>query len=217
MAHELNNPLGCIKNATYLMSMVLEQPEPVLAEALEIIEQETATCSRIVNSLLAFTRTGSPARRLLNLNDAVRDALARAAVPEHIDVVRQLDGSLPPVPVDRGQIDQVLDAILQNAIQAMSPPHGRQEAGQLTVESRAIDPEGVVVSIADTGVGIVQEDLERIFEPLYTTRAKGIGLGLALVKRLVEGHGGSIEVQSGVGKGQHLYGPVAYSDKTLRV
>jgi signal transduction histidine kinase len=201
MAHELNNPLGGIKNAAYLLGMVLEQREPEVAEALEIVEREVATCARIVGSLLAFTRTSLPFRRQVDLNEVIREALARAAVPERIAVLCQLDGSLPPVPADRDQIGQAFDNVLCNAIQAMSPPYGVQEGGQLTVESRATDTGCVVVSIADTGVGIPEEDLERIFQPLYTTKAKGIGLGLALAKRLVEGHGGSIEVDSQEGVG----------------
>jgi len=88
------------------------------------------------------------------------------------------------------QLGQVFGNIILNGIQAMP------EGGQLVVKSEAPSPEWVAISFADNGVGIPEENLGKLFEPLFTTKAKGIGLGLALVKMLVEGHGGTIEVQS---------------------
>jgi signal transduction histidine kinase len=85
--------------------------------------------------------------------------------------------------------------LILNAVQAMP------EGGQLTVKSEVPSPEWVAVSVADTGVGVPEEHLDKLFEPLFTTKAKGVGLGLAVVKSLVDGHGGTIEVQSKVGKG----------------
>jgi signal transduction histidine kinase len=111
-------------------------------------------------------------------------------VPENIEVVSQLDEALPAILADPDQLRQVLGNIILNAVQAMT------EGGRLVVKSEAPSPGWVAVSFTDTGVGIPEENLEKIFEPLFTTKAKGIGLGLALVKVLVEGHGGSIEVES---------------------
>ncbi len=198
VGHELRNPLGAIKNAAYFLNMALEEPEPEVQETLEILEREVGTSERIISSLLDFARARPPARRQVNINAVLREALSRTTVPENVEVVSQLDESLPAIPADPDQLGQVFGNIILNGIQAMP------EGGWLVVSSRGepgARPEWVVVSFADTGVGIPEENLGRLFEPLFTTKAKGIGLGLATIKTLVEGHGGSIEVESEVGKG----------------
>ena len=195
VGHELRNPLGAIKNATYFLNMVLEKPEPKVKESMEILEKEVATSERIIGSLLDFARPKPPTRRQVDINDVVREALSRPSIPENVKVLSQLDETLGPILADPDQLGQIFGNIILNAIQAM--PRG----GRLVVKSDSASPEWVSVSFSDTGVGIPQETLERLFEPLFTTKAKGIGLGLAIVKTLVEGHGGTIEAQSEVGKG----------------
>jgi len=195
VSHELRNPLGAIKNAAYFLNMALEEPEPEVKETLEILEKEVATCERIISSLLDFARAKSPARRKVDINDVVQEALSRNSVPENVQVVSQLGGALPAIFADPDHLVQVFGNIMLNAVQAM--PQG----GRLVVKSEAPGPGRVAVSVADTGAGIPEENLGKLFEPLFTTKAKGIGLGLALVKTMVEGHGGSIEVQSEVGQG----------------
>jgi len=206
VGHELRNPLGAIKVAAYFLNMVLEEPEPEVKEMLEILDKEVGTSERIISSLLGFARPKPPVWRKVDVNNVVQAALSRATVPENVEVVTQLDEPLPVIMADPDQLAQFFGNIILNGFQAMTsassvePPEG----GQLLISSRGepgAGPEWVAVSFADTGVGIPEEDLERIFEPLFTTKAKGIGLGLALVKTLVEGHGGAIEVQSEVGRG----------------
>ena len=195
IGHELRNPLGAIKNATYFLNMVLEEPEPEVKETLDILEREVATSERIISSLLSFARPKTPTRRKVDINKVVQETLSRNTVPENVEVVRQLDESLPVIPADPDQLSQIFANIIRNAIQAMP------EAGQLLVKSEVPSPKWVSISFADTGVGIPPEELQKVFEPLFTTKAKGIGLGLAVAKTLLEGHGGTIEVQSEVEKG----------------
>jgi len=194
VGHELRNPLGAIKNAAYFLNLSLESPEPEVKETLEILEKEVESCERIIASLLDFARRKPPARRKVEVNAVLRQALSRSSVPEKVEVVTELD-TLPAVLADPDQLTQVFGNIILNAVQAM--PHG----GRLVIKSEAPAPKWVAVSFADTGVGIPGENLAKLFEPLFTTRAKGIGLGLAVTKTLVEGHGGTIEVRSEVGKG----------------
>jgi PAS domain S-box-containing protein len=201
VSHELRNPLGAIKNAAYFLNMVLEEPEPKVKETLEILEKEVDTSERIISSLLDYARPKPPVRRKVDVNDVVQEALSRAVVPEDVEVVSQLDEALPSILADPDQLAQVFGNIVLNAIQAM--PRGGQLTVKTAVSGRG-DPRGrpwVAVSFTDTGVGIPEENLGRVFEPLFTTKAKGIGLGLAVVKTLMEGHGGSIEVESTVGEG----------------
>ena len=211
VGHELRNPLGAIKNAAYFLNMALEEPDPEVKETLEILEKEVGTSERIISSLLDFARAKPPTRRKVDVNDTVQEALSRTAVPENVELVRQLDEALPTILADPDQLAQVFGNIILNGIQAM-PEGGRLVIKTARLSLRAeptrlsssqaqaedlVEPSGwVTVSFADTGVGIPEENLDKLFEPLFTTKAKGIGLGLALVKTLVEGHGGTIEVQS---------------------
>jgi PAS domain S-box-containing protein len=195
VGHELRNPLGAIKNAAYFLNMALEQPEPEVKETLEILEREVATSERIVSSLLDFACPKSPTRRKVDINEVVLEVLSRNNVPENIEVLRQLEESLPAILADPDQLGQVFSNIIRNGIQAMP------EGGRLLVKSKVLNPEWVAISITDTGVGIPPKERPKVFEPLFTSKAKGIGLGLALTKTLVGGHGGSIEILSKVGKG----------------
>ena len=195
VGHELRNPLGAIKNAAYFLNMVLEEPEPDVKETLEILETEVTTSERIISNLLDFARPKSANLQKVDVNDVVQEALSRAAVPENIEVVSHKDEALPTILADSFQLGQAFSNIILNAIQAMP------EGGQLALKSETSGPEWVAVSFADTGVGMPEETLGKLFEPLFTTKAKGIGLGLAISKTLVERHGGTIEVESEVGKG----------------
>jgi two-component system sensor kinase FixL len=195
VGHELRNPLGAISNAVYFLNMVLEESDPEVKETLEILEKEVKTSEQIITGLLDFGRARPPTWRKADVNEIIQEALSRVTVPESVEVVSQLDETLPIILADPGQLGQVFGNIIVNAIQAMP------EGGRLIIRSEVPDPEWVAVSFADTGVGISEESLDKIFEPLFTTKAKGIGLGLALVKILVEGHSGTIEVESQVGKG----------------
>jgi len=195
VGHELRNPLGAIKNAAYFLNMVLEDPEPEVRETLEILDKEVAMSESVISSLLDFARTKPPAWRKVDINEVIQEALSRAAAPGKIEVVSQLGEGLAIMLADPDQLGQVFRNIILNAVQAMS------EGGRLVVKSEVSGLEWVAVSIADTGVGIPGEALGKLFEPLFTTKAKGIGLGLAVTKTLVEGHGGSIEVESEVGVG----------------
>lgn len=195
VAHELRNPLGAIKNAAYFLNAALEEPEPEVKETLEILEKEVVRSEHIIRSLLGFASPKPPIRHKVNINAVIQTALSRTVLPENVEVVSQLDETLPNILADPDQLDQVLGNIILNAIQAMP------EGGHLVVKSEVPNPGWVAVSIADTGAGIPEENLTEIFEPIFSTKARGIGLGLSLVKTLVEGHRGSIEVESEVGKG----------------
>ena len=195
VGHELRNPLGAIKNAAYFLNMALEQPEPEVKETLDILEKEVATSERIISSLLGFARPKPPIRRKVDINEVIQGALYHITVPENIKVVTQLDKSLPAILADPDQLGQAFSNIIVNGIQAMP------EGGQLAVKSETSNQEWVAISFADAGAGIPKENLQKLFEPLFTTKAKGIGLGLAVTKTLIEGHGGTIKAQSEVGKG----------------
>ncbi len=195
VGHELRNPLAAIKTAVYFLKMILEESEEEVQKSLDVLENEVAISTKIISSLLDFARPKPLKQRKIDVNEVIQTTLSHITAPEMIKVVTQLDETVPFILADLDQLTQVFGNIISNAIQAMP------EGGQLFIKSEVSSLQGADISFADSGVGIPQETMEKIFEPLFTTKAKGIGLGLAVAKTLVEGHGGRIEVESKVGKG----------------
>ncbi len=195
VAHELRNPLSAIKNAAFLLNKALEEPNPEMKEMLEMLEKEAAISERIISNLLDFARQKQPVQQRININEVIQDALLCIAVPNNVSVVKLLNDELPKIQADPDQLAQVFRNVILNAIQSMS------ENSRLIIKSYAPQPKWIAVSFTDTGEGIPKEKLNMIFEPLFTTKEKGLGLGLALAKTLVERHGGTIDVESEVGEG----------------
>jgi len=199
VGHELRNPLGAIKNAAYyikgkIAKSELGQKEPRVVEFLEIMDEEINSSNKIINDLLGFSRVGKPSVALTRIEEVIDDAISHTPVPEGIELTKKLIENLPEIEIDAAQIRQVLVNMITNAVQAM--PGG----GKLTIEARGKD-DFMEVAVADTGCGIPEGVIGKIFDPLFTTKAKGIGLGLAVCKSIIDRHGGCIEVKSRVGEG----------------
>jgi len=199
VGHELRNPLGAIKNAVYyikgkIAKSELGQKEPRVMEFLNIMDDEINSSNKIISDLLSFSRVGKPSVSLTRIEKVVEDALSHTPIPENIELVKKLDADLPEVEIDPDQIRQVLVNMITNAVQAIP------EGGELTLAAGRRD-NFLEVKVADTGYGIPKETLDKIFDPLFTTKAKGIGLGLAVCKAIIDRHQGQIEVESEVGKG----------------
>jgi len=189
IGHELRNPLGALKNAAYFLKMALDTPDPEVIETLDILEKEVATAERIITSLLDFARPRKPIRVKTPLTTVIKDALSRISIPSTVTVVTHMNRALLPLSIDPQQLTQVFENLVLNGVQAMP------EGGVLTVSSD-LNHGTVVVSVTDTGEGFSKETQEKLFEPLFTTKVRGIGLGLAISKTLVEAHGGTIEATS---------------------
>ncbi len=199
VGHELRNPLGAIKNAVYYVKgkvakSELGQKEPRVMEFLDIMDDEINSSNKIISDLLGFSRVGKPSVSATRIEKVIEDALSHIVIPENIELTKKLDADLPEVEIDPGQVQQVLVNIIMNAVQAIP------EGGKLTIDAKQRD-KFLEVEIADTGCGIPQEAVDKIFDPLFTTKAKGIGLGLAVCKAIIDRHEGNIEVESEVGKG----------------
>jgi PAS domain S-box-containing protein len=194
VGHELRNPLGAIRNAAYLLNMILTEPEPAVKEALAILQKEVTRSDHIITDLLDFSRPGKPNIATVDINKLVQLVLQATASPKNVELSSSLGQDLAPMMADAGQLEQILSNLVTNAIQAM--PDG----GRLSVSTSGKD-DLVEVMVTDTGIGIPEENLDKVFEPLFTTKTKGVGLGLALSKALVERQCGTLEVDSEVGKG----------------
>lgn len=203
VGHELRNPLAVISNAVYFLKLVLPEADEKVQEYLNILERETRSAEKIISDLLDFARVKSAERQAVPAAELARRVFERYPVPENIRLVLDLPPDLPPLWVDARQIEQVLGNLVLNAYQAM--PSG----GQLSVISRqpSVTDESLItdhcllITVKDTGPGIPPENMKKLFEPLFTTKSHGIGLGLAVSRKLVEANGGRIEVESEPGKG----------------
>jgi PAS domain S-box-containing protein len=196
VGHELRNPLGVISNAVYFLKLTQPEASGKVKEYLDLIESEIRISDKIVTDLLDFSRVKSADRQVVEVSKLVGQTLERFPAPGNVTVKLDLPGGLPPVFADPQQMMQVLANLTINACQAMP------EGGVLTVSGEPSPVGGwVLVRVKDTGIGIPPENLQKLFEPLFTTKMKGIGLGLAVSKRLAEANGGRLEVESQPGVG----------------
>ncbi|MDR3764812.1 MAG: ATP-binding protein [Acidobacteriota bacterium] len=207
VAHEINNPLAGILTYSKLIKRWIqrgisgEEQKQEAIESLDLIASESKRCGELLQNLLSFSRT-SPIN--LSVNDINAVVARTIRLSEHKAEIAgvllkvDLDRELPPVQCDPAQIEQVMLALMINAIDAM--PHG----GNLWISSRLLpDGEYVELQVRDDGIGIPPELMSRIFDPFTTTKevGKGVGLGLAVSKGIVERHGGRIDVSSELGVG----------------
>jgi signal transduction histidine kinase len=195
VGHELRNPLNVIRNCAYLLNMSLTDKEDEEAlNTLKVLDKQIDIANKIVTDLLDFTRIKPPSMVRVELNNLIRESLSWVIIPNNITVDSKLNGNSLQVNTDAEQISRVFTNIISNAIQAM------KGKGELKIET-GIEDGLAWTKFTDTGCGIPEENLDKIFEPLFTTKPKGIGLGLAISKRLVEQNGGKIEVTSQTDKG----------------
>jgi len=197
VAHDLRNPLGVIGNVAYFLQAKLGEragaTDDKIAKHLDILGREVARATRIIAELTDFSKDILPEPRPADLNGVIDEALKATEIADSIAVERQgLD--LPLIMLDPEQMNRVFVNLFNNAVQAM--PQG----GVLRIATSLLES-GVEVRVRDSGNGIRPEDMTRIFDPLVTTKAKGIGLGLCIVKDIVEKHGGEVTVESELGKG----------------
>jgi PAS domain S-box-containing protein len=194
LAHELRNPLSVINNAAYFLKMKLSGADGTTKEYLAMIASEVRDAEKVVSDLLNLSRIRAAVQKKTVASDLLAHVLEKRPPTKDITVNTRIAPDLPALFVDSKQIEHVLINLVTNAYQAM------HKGGQLTMNARA-EKGRVHLSVTDTGCGIAKENMEKLFEPLFTTKARGIGLGLAVSKGLVEANGGSIEVESEDGKG----------------
>ena len=194
VGHELRNPLGVMTNAVYYLKTVLADAPANVHEYLEIIKGQVMLSEKIVDDLLDFARQKPPQRNPTSVADVTEMQLKRLGATNGVRISTDLPGDLPRVLVDQTQMGQIVLNLLTNAMQALG---GK---GAITIRAHR-DAQLVNYEVADSGGGIAPENLEKIFEPLFTTKARGIGLGLALSRTLARANGGDLTVSSPPGKG----------------
>ena len=225
VGHDLRNPLQAVANAVYFLkdphttvdSLLTNErykeyldimPDPIrnefhekLTKTVEVrnkmintIDESIEYADKIVSDLQDLARTKEPEPIKIDLESLIQETLSGISIPKNVKISIKHDQRLSKLYVDPNQLRRVFANLTTNAIQAM------ENGGTLTISTKKT--EGFVeVSFKDTGVGISEENMEKLFTPLFTTKAKGMGLGLPICKKFVELHGGSIEAKSQVGNG----------------
>jgi signal transduction histidine kinase len=194
VGHDLRNPLQTIVNTLYLAEKKANSsPNNGLEGMLKNMKKQVDYINKIVSDLQDYARQLKPTLIKVNLPSQIKDTLSTIMIPENVDVAIEIPENFKLL-LDPSLMKRVFTNLITNALQAMP------EGGLLTI--RASNTEGnTLISFQDTGIGISEQNLDKIFQPLFTTKSKGQGLGLAVCKRLVEAMNGIIMVESNLGKG----------------
>ncbi len=194
VGHELRNPLAVISNSVYLLKTALSKSGENVREYLRMVETETHNASQIINDLLDYSRIQPTVKELVDLPDLISNLLVKYPVPGSVKVENAIADGLPVVKANPQQVEQIFRNLISNAVEAMP------EGGKLSLKS-VLKKNLLSITVSDTGVGIPPKNLKKIFEPLFTTKARGIGLGLAITRKLADLNNIGIHVKSKVGQG----------------
>jgi two-component system NtrC family sensor kinase len=194
VAHELRNPLNVVKTSVYYL-LNAKNPTPMKqVEHLRRIEKHVVLADGVITALSNFAKLPVPNRTPFAVEQCVREALDANPLTDNIQLTIDCPSSLPSALADGEQVRIVFANLIRNAREAM--PQG----GRLTVTARAVDG-GIETMVADTGVGIPTEQLSRVMEPLFSTKARGLGLGLSIARAILEKNGGRLRVTSELNRG----------------
>ena len=217
VAHEIGNPLNSLHIHLQLMQRTVQKlhdgAKGELQQSIDVARSEVDRLDSIVTQFLRAIRPSHPQLRPENLNTIIEEAV-RFFAPEIQDrdivVEQELRSDLPLLQLDRDQMKQAFYNVIKNSVEAMKR-HGR-----LRIRTD-VDDTHVVIRFADTGGGMSAENLSRVFEPYFTTKPSGTGLGLLIVRRIVREHGGELSIESGQGKGLTLTIRLPYIEKRIRM
>jgi signal transduction histidine kinase len=198
IAHQIKNPLGIINNAAYSLQRALREGKPINPQQIEIIREEVEHADHTITKLMGYAQLAEGKVERLEVAAEIERAieLAIPAAAKYPVIVRKsIESNLPVLLMQRGHLSEVLVNLIQNAREAVV---GK---GLITVTARSDPDQSVVITISDDGPGIAKAKLDKVFQPYFTTKEKGTGLGLPIVKHNVELYGGSVRVESELGKG----------------
>ncbi|MBU2429926.1 MAG: GHKL domain-containing protein, partial [Proteobacteria bacterium] len=206
VSHELRNPLGVIRSSNFYLQRRIEKPDDKIIKHLKRIEDQIALCDGIVADLLEYTRGRNVSVSLTPLLPWLKALLREIEETQDIQIKHNLPDDLPDIPHDQEKMRRVFINLIENAIHATRDrAESKKEARQpyqpeisLTLNC---DTKQLIIAISDNGTGMDKKTLAKAFEPLFTTRARGTGIGLANVQRIINDHGGTITLESTSGHG----------------
>ena len=197
IGHEFRNQLSVMRNSIYFLKTRYQGDDRGIKKHLDMLEEKAVETDRIIENILIFAKTKKPKFKDLNVRDVLLNSIDKIQIPTRVKVLKYLDKDLPEIWGDEIQLTRLFVNIILNAVQAMDGE------GKFTVKAAK---EGYFINILfeDTGSGIEDEDMVVVFEPFFSTKARGAGLGLSISKTIIEAHGGSIDIKSEVEKGTTL-------------
>lgn len=205
VSHEIRNPLAVMNNSIYFIKTKLGQNiDPKIAKHISIIESEIRQANGIIDEILSFARTRELRPKVTNLNQYLDELVSTYPFPSHIEVEKTFYKGELVVNIDQDEMNQVIRNLIKNAIEVMP------EKGKIIIRTDKTKDGMARIDVEDTGPGIPQDVVEKLFTPFFTTKARGTGLGLAVVKKVIERHRGKVEISTEVGKGScfKLYIPL---------
>jgi signal transduction histidine kinase len=197
-AHQIKNPLAVINNAAFSLQRSLRENKNSAAQQIEIIQEEVARADKVITQIMGYAQLSEGRVEKLNVIEEVDRAIAQVfprAVPTGIQIHREYGHGFPPLLMQRGHLSEMFVNLLQNARDALG------DGGNIFIRADCHRDHSVEIFVRDDGPGIPPEKIERIFEAYYTTREKGSGLGLSIVKHNAELYGGTVRVESRLGQG----------------
>jgi signal transduction histidine kinase len=206
VSHELRNPLGVIRTSVFIIKDGWTDTNPRVLRALERIDRSVVRCDRIIDELLDFTRTSELDPEPISLDSWLDSALSEQALPSEVELRRNFNMAGIDIAIDRDRIRRAVINVFDNACQAMTDPAIKNDGDVthiLTVTTQALE-DRVEIVFEDNGPGIPAEVRPMIFEPLFSTKGFGVGLGLPAVKQIMEQHGGGIDIDSVPGQGARV-------------
>lgn len=203
VAHELPNPLGAMRPSLYIIDKKIDHKDEHLQRAMERIDTNIDRCDRIISELLDFTRVTELARNTTQIDPWLASVIDEQNIPEDIQVVQDFRLNDLKLTIDTERLRRAVINVIENACHVMQdnrhPPRVRKDS-YLRVETR-YENERISIAISDTAVGIPEDLLDEVFEPLFSSKSFGVGMGMPTVQQIMEQHGGSIEIDSEVEKG----------------
>lgn len=198
VSHELRNPLAVMSNAVYYLELIQPNPPEEVRQYLGILRDQIIQSAKIVDDLLHFSRTPSANRQPIPLRRILTAVMPQLPELDGITLEHEVPDTLPEVKVDAAQAGQVILNLLINAVQALEQSGS---GGRITLRATLLNEALVALEVTDSGPGIPPELQGRIFEPLFTTKARGIGMGLSVSKTLAQLNGGDLTLAGGDGAG----------------
>ncbi|OIO02612.1 hypothetical protein COY52_02850 [Candidatus Desantisbacteria bacterium CG_4_10_14_0_8_um_filter_48_22] len=199
IAHELRNPLATIDSSAFYLKTKLESAGEKVSQHLDRIKSSTEDAASIIQSILNLTRIEEARFERMDISLFLSGLINASKLPPSINIARNFPSEKIMVKADKGQLQIALKNIITNAAEAMD------WKGSLTVDVRSLADRRIEISFTDTGSGIAPEDINRVFEPFFSTKAKGIGFGASISKMIIERHGGTIEVRSEPRRGTTVF------------
>ena len=195
IAHEIRNPLNAVKTSAYFLLHAKSAPPEKVEQHLERIDRQVTIIDNVITALSDVAKLPEPKLHAVDVAAIIVQALNATKMPPSINAQTQFSPDLPPVLADQNQIQIAFLNLIRNARDAM--PDG----GNLTVSGDVVDGHFIRIRVTDEGIGIPPEDMQRILEPLYSTKARGMGLGLAITRTVVQKNQGELAIESKLGEG----------------